>query len=147
MQQRPCIDLHDLGEVDGDIPAFEKNEADDDHEFSQVEKLIQFLPSNLGSEISSLQKEFNAGETPEARLANALDKLEAVIQHNDADISTWEALEYKLNLTYGKDETDHHPFLKTLRKLVEMRTRSKIQLEMKAARSNEANSKVDENSA
>jgi len=134
-----CL-LHDLGEVDGDIPAFEKNEDDDSHEFTQLKKLTQILPSNLGSKILSLQKEFNTCETPEAKLANALDKLEALIQHNDADISTWEALEYELSLTYGQNQTKFHPFLKTFRKLVKQGTIDKIQLEMKASISNTANS-------
>ena len=41
-----CL-LHDLGETDGDIPAFEKSEDDDNHEFSQLEKLTQILPLNM----------------------------------------------------------------------------------------------------
>ncbi|MBL7174775.1 MAG: HD domain-containing protein [Desulfobacteraceae bacterium] len=134
-----CL-LHDLGETDGDIPAFEKTEDDDSHEFTQLKKLTQILPPNLGSKIISLQKEFNTRETPEAKLANALDKLEALIQHNDADISTWANLEYELNLTYGQNQTDYHPFLKILRQLVKRTTVNKIQLEMKTQGSNKANS-------
>ena len=42
--------------------------------------------------------------TPEARLYKAVDKLEAVIQHNEADIATWLPLEYDLNIAYGADE-------------------------------------------
>ena len=30
--------------------------------------------------------------------------MEAVIQHNEADISTWLELEYNLQLTYGEKE-------------------------------------------
>ena len=31
--------------------------------------------------------------------------MEVVIQHNEADISTWLPLEYDLRLTYGEKET------------------------------------------
>ena len=82
-----CL-IHDFGEIDGDIPAFKKTEDDDSHEIVQLKKLTQNLPPGLRSKIISLHNEFNSCETPEAKLANALDKLEAVIQHNDADIST-----------------------------------------------------------
>ncbi len=125
-----CL-IHDLGEIDGDIPAFEKTEDHDSHEVSQLKKLTQNLSSNLGFKITSLHNEFNTCETPEAKLANALDKLEAVIQHNDADISTWDKIEYELNLTYGNSHTDYHPFLKILRRLVKQTTKDKIELEMK----------------
>ena len=29
-------------------------------------------------------------ETPEAKLYKAMDKLEAIVQHNESDIATWE---------------------------------------------------------
>jgi len=66
----------------------------------------------------------------------ALDKLEAVIQHNDADISTWNKIEYGLNLTYGNTHTDYHPFLKILRSLVKRTTLEKIDSAMKTGKSN-----------
>ena len=134
-----CL-IHDLGEIDGDIPAFKKTDDHDNHEISQLKKLTQNLSSNLATKIISLHNEFNECETPEAKLANALDKLEALIQHNDADISTWQDFEYDLNLTYGQDYTDSHPFLKILRQFVQRTTINKIQSEMKTKGSNHANS-------
>jgi len=124
-----CL-VHDLGEIDGDVPAFKKTEDHESHEVSQLKKLTQNLSSNLATKIISLHNEFNACTSPEAKLANALDKLEALIQHNDADISTWHDLEYELNLTYGQDETDYHPFLEMLRRIVKRTTIKKIQAEM-----------------
>ena len=41
-------------------------------------------------------------ETSEAKLYKALDNMEAVIQHNESDISTWLPLEYELQLTHGE---------------------------------------------
>ncbi len=45
----------------------------------------------------------DALETPEAKLYKSIDKLEAVIQHNESPISTWEPHEYELNRTYATD--------------------------------------------
>lgn len=35
-------------------------------------------------------------------MANAIDKLEVQLQHNHADISTWEEIEYDLSFVIGK---------------------------------------------
>ncbi|RJP52001.1 MAG: HD domain-containing protein [Anaerolineaceae bacterium] len=125
-----CI-IHDIGEINGDIPAFQKDENDDLNEILELKKVIEVLPHEIESKIISLQKEFNSCQTPEAKLANALDKLEAIIQHNEADISTWDDIEYDLNLTYGQAYTDYHPFLKILRGLIKQATINKIQLHCK----------------
>ena len=39
-----------------------------------------------------------------AKLYKAIDGLEAVIQHNASDLSTWIPLEYTLNKTYADDK-------------------------------------------
>lgn len=41
--------------------------------------------------------EFEAGIFPEAKISHAPDRMEAVIQHNEADISTWTPIEYDMN--------------------------------------------------
>ena len=68
----------------------------------------------------------NAQETPEAKLYKALDKLEAVIQHNESDISTWLPLEYDLQLTYGAENVRFSPYLQKLKAQIDCRTREKI---------------------
>ena len=67
---------------------------------------------------NDLYNEMNALRTKEARIYKALDNMEAVIQHNEADISTWIPLEYELNLTYGEDKAEFSPYLKGLRALL-----------------------------
>ncbi len=133
-----CL-IHDFGETNGDIPAFKKTEDDFDHEVAQLKKLTQHLSPSLRSKIVALHNEFNNRQTLEAKLAYALDKLEAVIQHNDADISTWDDIEYELNLTYGQRCTEYHPFLKMLRRLVKQITVNKILLEKNTKESNHTN--------
>ena len=82
-----CL-LHDLGEaVTGDIPAFEKKEQDRSVERKAVDGLLSMLPGKTGEEAKVLFTEMNALKTEEAKVYKALDKLEAVIAHNESDIS------------------------------------------------------------
>ena len=124
---RMCL-VHDLGEAfTGDIPAFEKRRQDETHEAALLARWVETLPEPLRAEWRSLYAEMKALATPEARLYKALDKLEAVIQHNEADISTWLPLEYELQLTYGVDECCRNPYLSRLRAAVQDVTRRKIE--------------------
>ena len=64
----------------------------------------------------ALYAEMNAQKTPEAKVYKSLDKLEAVIQHNESPISTWEPNEYELNKTYAFDTVAFSEWLTALRK-------------------------------
>ena len=114
-----CL-IHDLGEaVTGDIPAFEKTQADTEVEDRAVEEQVAaLLPEREREEFLALFQEMNALETPEARLYKAFDKLEALIQHNEADIATWLPLEYDLQQTYGASECAFSDFTRELRAAV-----------------------------
>ena len=70
--------------------------------------------------------EMEARKTPEAKLYKALDKLEALIQHNEADISTWLPLEYDLQMTYGQEECGAFPYIRRLREIVRQDSVEKI---------------------
>ena len=112
---RMCL-VHDLGEAfTGDIPAFEKRRQDETHEAALLARWVETLPEPLRAEWRSLYAEMEALATPEARLYKALDKLEAVIQHNEADIATWLPLEYDLNIAYGADEVAWNGYLRRLK--------------------------------
>ena len=62
------------------------------------------------------KRQMKERKTTEAKLYKALDKMEAVIQHNEADISTWLPLEYDLQLTYGEKETAFSDATRNLKK-------------------------------
>ena len=66
-------------------------------------------------------------QTLEARIYKAIDGLEAVIQHNAADLSTWIPLEYDLNKTYANDKVAFSPYLQALREAVREETIQKIE--------------------
>lgn len=121
-----CL-FHDMGEaVTGDIPAFEKTDAHRTVEADAVEGLLNRLPAPYREELGGLFAEMEAQETIEARLYRALDKLEALIQHNEADISTWLSLEYDLQMTYGEQECSFDGYINRLRKAVREDSRRKI---------------------
>lgn len=119
--------VHDFGEaITGDIPAFEKTGEDEITEEAAVSALLSGLPDEQREELTGLFAEMNAQESGEARLYKALDKLEALIQHNQADISTWLPLEYDLQMTYGTKECSFCEYMERLRETVREDSRRKI---------------------
>jgi putative hydrolases of HD superfamily len=61
-----------------------------------INNIRDTLNETTGQEIHDLFYEFENKETYEAKVANALDKLEVHLQHNHADFSTWEEIEYDM---------------------------------------------------
>ena len=126
---RMCL-IHDFGEaVTGDIPSFQKTKKHEQIEEHAVTNLIADLPEPQRGELTALFAEMDALETREARLYKALDKMEAVIQHNESDISSWIPLEYDLQQTYAIENAAEFPYLKELRALLLDDTKQKIQHE------------------
>jgi len=110
-----CI-FHDLGEaITGDIPAFNKTKEHEEIEDREIIRLIETLPQNYRDKLLALFKEMNELQTLEAKICKALDKMETLIQHNEADVSTWLPLEYKLNLKYGEDAVTFSAYMEQLR--------------------------------
>ena len=123
---RMCL-IHDLGEaITGDIPSFEKTDSDEAAEDSAVSGFVNQLPEYWKKQLGEMYSEMNELKTPEAKLYKALDKLEAVIQHNEADISTWLPLEYDLQLTYGTEECSFNEYINSLRDEVRSVSERKI---------------------
>ena len=124
--------FHDIGEAfTGDVPAFEKDERHEKEEERQVRKWIGELPEPYRDELGELFEEMKAKRTLEAKIYKALDRLEALIQHNEADISTWLPLEYDLQLTYGEKDVSFSSYLKELRRQVNLDSIEKMKSEFK----------------
>lgn len=119
--------IHDLGEVfTGDIPTFRKTDADRQSEETLLSRWVNSLSEPYRQELSALYAEMEALSTPEARVYKALDKLEAVIQHNESPLDTWEPHEYALNLTYAADTVAFSPYLTALRAAIRRETEEKL---------------------
>ena len=123
-----CL-IHDLGECfTGDIPTFVKTDSDREVEDSLLNQWVKSLPEELSGEIAALYKEMDEQETKEAKLYKALDKLEALIQHNESPIDTWSENEYELNKTYAFDTVSFSEWLTQLRKAILEDTLEKIEV-------------------
>ena len=100
---RMCL-IHDLGECfTGDIPAFDKTAADEAAEEALLSRWVDSLPEPVCTE---------------AKIYKALDKMEAIVQHNESAIATWEPQEYALNLTYGVEQSQFSPYMQALREAI-----------------------------
>lgn len=122
-----CL-IHDLGECfTGDIPTFLKTAGDEEKEELLLSNWVRTLPEPFATEMQTLYEEMDARQTPEAKLYKALDNLEAVIQHNESDISTWLPREYEMNITYGYDKVAHSEYLTRLRDEIRKDTEAKIE--------------------
>ncbi len=126
---RMCL-IHDLGECfTGDIPTFLKTAADRRTEDELLNDWVASLPEEVSVRMADLYAEMEAQQTPEAKIYKALDKLEALIQHNESPISTWSENEYELNKTYAFDTVAFSQWLKELRQEVLKDTLDKIEHE------------------
>ena len=120
---RICI-VHDLGEaIGGDVPAPEQarrgaSKAADERR--DLLMLLEPLPVGLRDEIAGLWDEYEAAQSPEAKLAKALDKLETILQHTQGRNPA--EFDYRFNLTYGRQYTADHPVLVALRKVLDAET-------------------------
>jgi putative hydrolase of HD superfamily len=126
---RICI-IHDLGEaVSGDVPAPEQvrrggsKAADERRDLVQ---LLESLPMQLRDEITSLWDEYEAAQSPEAKLAKALDKLETILQHTQGRNPA--EFDYRFNLTYGRQYTADHPVLAAVRALLDEETERRARI-------------------
>ncbi len=126
-----CL-VHDLGEaIGGDIPAPEQARraaAGESGGKAAAERrdlvtLLAPLPSRLREEITELWDEYEAAESPEARLAKALDKLETILQHtqgrNPPDF------DYRFNLGYGRQHTAEPPLIAAIRAALDQATEAR----------------------
>lgn len=141
---RMCL-IHDLGEAfTGDIPSFDKTREDEAREEALLLDWVRTLPEPFATEMAALYREMATLQTPEARLYKALDNLEAVIQHNESDLSTWSEREFSLNRTYGYDKAGFSPVMLALRNAVREETEGRIRDYAKNTQTPLLNEKAEE---
>ena len=124
-----CL-IHDLGECfTGDIPTFLKTNEDRETEDSLLNRWVRGLPTEISGRMNTLYREMDALQTPEARLYKALDKLEALIQHNESPLDTWAENEFELNKHYAFDAVGFSDWLMSLRREILSDTLEKLRVE------------------
>ena len=84
--------IHDLVEIDaGDTYAYdiEGNDTKRRREVAAAERLFHLLPEDQEKDMWELWEEFEAGKSPEARFALALDKVQPVMLNHAAGGKSW----------------------------------------------------------
>ncbi len=124
--------FHDLGEAkvgDQHYLDITKSKEAKKNRFQQEEKAVHDLTRLLGPQeqsIFNLWKEFEEKDSEEAKIVYFLDKLEACIQHNAADISTWNKREIDVIDEYFDHFNVEDVFLSTLKEYVKAESLKKI---------------------
>ena len=122
-----CL-IHDFGEaITGDIPSFFKTDDDEKKEENAISSLLKMLPEEQGREFGLLFEEMAEMKSEEAKLYKALDNLEALISHNEADISTWIPREYTENLIYGQENCEFSSWTKGLKAFIKSQAIEKME--------------------
>lgn len=124
-----CL-IHDLGECfTGDIPTFMKTDKDRNVEDNLLYNWIDSLPNEVSNEMKLLFDEMNEQKTVESKIYKSLDKLEALIQHNESPLNTWSENEFELNKKYAFDTVAFSKWLSELRQEILNDTLNKIRIE------------------
>lgn len=99
--------VHDIVEIDaGDAPIHGNHNSQDieARENAAAERLFGLLPDDQAAKLSALWREFEAAETPEARFAKALDRLQPLLLNTLTGGGTWnenDVSEQQIHERYG----------------------------------------------
>ena len=84
--------IHDVVEIDaGDTYAYDEagNATKAEREQKAAERLYGILPKDQGERLKKLWEEFEAQSTPEARFANALDRIQPLMLNYNKQGEAW----------------------------------------------------------
>lgn len=102
--------LHDVIEIDaGDTYAYdtEGNKTKQAREQKAADRIYGMLPEEQKREYRALWEEFEAMETPEAKFANTLDKVQPVLLNHASGGKSWREHEVKKSQIMGRNERTH----------------------------------------
>lgn len=102
------------------------------NEKKALSKITRNLPSKTEKEMMKLWLDFEKCQTIESKIANALDKMEVLIQHNQASIKTWNTTERtpKYSTEYGYDYCTFDDIVRQIRLLVKKQTARKLGMKL-----------------
>ncbi|WP_286752511.1 MULTISPECIES: HD domain-containing protein [Sphingobacterium] len=84
--------IHDIVEIDaGDTFIYDtgKNHTNTSAERLAAQRIFGILPGQQAEELIAIWEEFEAGQTPEAQFARAMDRLEPLLQNSSNNGGTW----------------------------------------------------------
>ena len=90
--------IHDLVEIDaGDTFCYDEHAREDQHEreLKAAKRIFNLLPMDQARQLQSLWEEFEARQTLDSRFANALDRLQPLINNYYIDTRSWQEHDVK----------------------------------------------------
>jgi putative hydrolase of HD superfamily len=90
--------IHDLVEIDaGDTYCYDDNGRKDQHRREEIaaQRVFGLLPADQAAALRALWDEFEKRETPESRFANALDRVQPMLNNYFTDGQTWQENDIK----------------------------------------------------
>ena len=102
--------IHDIVEIDaGDTYAYDAagNESKRQREVKAAERIFHLLPEDQALYLRQLWEEFEAQDTPEARFANTLDKIQPILQNDATGGISWREHGVKESQIMKRNEKTH----------------------------------------
>lgn len=97
--------IHDIVEIDaGDTFIYDtgKNHTNTSAERLAAQRIFGILPGQQAEELIAIWEEFEAGQTPEAQFARAMDRFEPLLQNSSNDGGTWNEPGVNYEKVYAK---------------------------------------------
>jgi len=97
--------IHDIVEIDaGDTFIYDtaKNHTNTEEELIAAERIFGLLPPEQAQEFIAIWKEFEDGETDEAKFAKSMDRLEPLLQNTSNNGGTWAEFNVPYQKVYEK---------------------------------------------
>ncbi len=97
--------IHDIVEIDaGDTFIYDtqKNHSNTENELIAAKRIFGLLPDEQANELIAIWQEFEAGETPEARFAKAMDRIEPLLQNTSNNGGTWREFDVDYSKVFEK---------------------------------------------
>ena len=97
--------IHDIVEIDaGDTFIYDtqKSHSNTENELIAAKRIFGLLPDEQAEELIAIWQEFEAGETPEARFAKAMDRIEPLLQNTSNNGGTWREFDVDYSKVFEK---------------------------------------------
>lgn len=97
--------IHDIVEIDsGDIFMYDttKSHTNTEEELKAAKRIFGMLPDEQANELVELWKEFEYGETDEAKFAKSIDRFEPLLQNVSNGGGTWKEFDVKYEMVHEK---------------------------------------------
>ncbi|MCL9804959.1 HD domain-containing protein [Flavobacterium amniphilum] len=97
--------IHDIVEIDaGDTFIYDtaKNHSNTEEELMAAKRIFGLLPEEQAAEFIAVWKEFEDGETDEAKFARTMDRFEPLLQNVSNNGGTWAEFNVPYEKVYGK---------------------------------------------